>query len=75
MAMFWEEGMEEILPCPLCGRDASIDCFMVERGWWSVQIRCDGTNDGTCSTRMTCGGDTKADAVDFAVRSWNTRDS
>ena len=67
--------MRELLPCPFCGKEASISALRVDSDWWSAQICCDGTIDSTCSARMTCGGRTREDAVDFAIRSWNRRDS
>lgn len=60
--------MEELKPCPCCGREAIIETIIARKGWESV-VSCQ-----ECLLSMyTITYDTAKESIDAVIKAWNTR--
>lgn len=65
--------IDALRPCPFCGSSVSMDVRLIEPNWWAACVMCDGINDHICSCQMIVSGDTKQQAIECAIKSWNRR--
>ena len=63
----------KVKPCPFCGNKATVDDTMIESGWWTSVVTCEGVYSNVCTAQMVAGGDTQEQAHSAAVRLWNRR--
>ena len=66
------------LPCPCCGSAATVESHLIEAGltvgdqtwadWWTASVNCT-----SCALQFIGGGDTEEEAVEDALKGWNTR--
>lgn len=68
----------EPLNCPCCGSTATVEPHLIEAGctagdqvwadWWTASVNCT-----SCALQFVGGGDTEEEAVEDALKGWNTR--
>ena len=64
--------------CPCCGSAATVEPHLIEAGctvngqtwpdWWTASVNCD-----SCALQFIGGGDTDEEAVEDALKGWNSR--
>ena len=64
--------------CPCCGSAATVESHLIEAGctvgdqtwtdWWTASVNCT-----SCALQFIGGGDTEEEAVEDALKGWNTR--
>lgn len=68
----------EPLSCPCCGSAATVEPHLIEcraevgdmvwPDWWTASVNCT-----SCALQFVGGGDTEEEAVEDALKGWNTR--
>lgn len=68
-----EANGDGLWSCPFCGSSASMDVRLIEPSWWIACVMCNGINDHICSCQIAVSGDTREQAIERAIKSWNRR--
>jgi len=71
--------MSKLKPCPFCGGNAVLECFLYSNGFMA-DIQCGSSanlnaGDTPCLLTMTTVTyDTEEEAIQAAIKAWNRRD-